>query len=65
MTTRIGFFTFAGLIVGALAGHFLAASPGPGALAGGFLGLACGGLLDYRDWRKDEDDQENEDDKKE
>lgn len=52
MTTRIGFFIFAGLIAGTLAGNFLVASPGPGALAGGLLGLISGGLLDYRDWRK-------------
>ncbi len=58
MTTRIGFFIFAGLVVGALAGNFLAASPGPGALAGGLLGLILGGLLDYRDWGGGDDGEE-------
>ena len=52
MTTRIGFFIFAGLVAGAVAGNLLAASPGPGALAGGLFGLILGGVLDYRDWRK-------------
>ncbi|MCH8862027.1 MAG: hypothetical protein IID51_05910 [Proteobacteria bacterium] len=52
MTTRIGFFIFAGVVIGALAGHWLASSAGPGALAGGLLGIISGGVLDYRDWRK-------------
>lgn len=52
MTTRIGFFIFAGVVAGTLAGHWLAGSAGPGALAGGLLGIISGGLLDYRDWRK-------------
>lgn len=50
MTTRIGFFIFAGLTAGALAATLLAGSPGPGALAGGLFGLIMGGVLDYRDW---------------
>lgn len=59
MTTRIGFFIFAGLVAGALAGNLLAGSPGPGALAGGLLGLISGGVLDYREWRNgDTGDQE-------
>ena len=53
MTTRIGFFIFAGIVAGTLAGHWLAGSAGPGALAGGLLGIISGGLLDYRDWRRD------------
>lgn len=58
MTTRIGFFIFAGLVAGALAGNFFAASPGPGALAGGLFGLILGGLLDYRDWGRGDGDEE-------
>ncbi len=52
MTSRIGFFIFAGLITGAVVGNLLAGSPGPGSLTGGLLGLISGGVRDYYDWRK-------------
>jgi hypothetical protein len=52
MTTRIGFFIFAGLVTGALVGNLLVGLPGPGALAGGLSGLISGGMLDYYEWRK-------------
>lgn len=44
--TRIGFFAFAGLVLGAVAGQLLALAPGPGALAGGALGALAGYLAD-------------------
>lgn len=45
--TRIGFYAFAGLVLGAVAGQLLAVAPGPGALAGGVLGALLGYLVDH------------------
>ena len=47
MSTRIGFFIFAGLILGAIVGNWLVQSAGVGAMAGGVAGLILGGLLDF------------------
>ena len=47
MTTRIGFFIFAGLILGTIVGNWLVQSAGVGALAGGAAGLVLGGALDF------------------
>ena len=52
MSTRVGFFIFAGLTFGALFGEFVAFGPGPGAVGGGVLGVVLALLLDYMDSRK-------------
>ena len=55
MTSRIGFFLFAGCLLGVLIAQVAFSAAGWGAIAGGVLGLVTGGGLDLRDWLKERD----------
>ncbi len=48
MATRIGFFLFIGLLVGAIAGNWLPFAPSMETFAGGALGVLLAILLDKR-----------------
>lgn len=56
MTSRIGFFLFAGFLLGALIAQIAFSAAGWGIIAGGVLGLAIGGGLDLRDWLRERDE---------
>lgn len=47
MISKIGFFLFAGLLLGAIAGQLILGSPAVGAVALGALGAILGLALDY------------------
>ena len=60
MTSRIGFFLFVGCLLGALIAQIAFSAAGWGIIAGGVLGLALGGGLDFRDYlREREQEPEN------
>ena len=52
MPSRTGFFLFAGLFVGTVAGHLIFRSPAVGALVVGISALAVAVYLDKRDEKK-------------
>ena len=52
MPSRTGFFLFAGLFVGTVAGHLIFRSPAVGALVVGISALAVAIYLDKRDEKK-------------
>lgn len=53
MTSRIGFFLFVGCLLGALIAQIAFSAAGWGIIAGGVLGLALGGGLDFRDYLRE------------
>jgi F0F1-type ATP synthase assembly protein I len=52
MPTRIGFFLFAGLTLGAIIGDVLVDGAGYGAIVGGILGIVLGYMSDRRNEAK-------------
>ncbi len=52
MTSRFGFFIFAGVMLGAILGQVLYYAPGYGIIFGGITGLALAGLLEVIASRK-------------
>ena len=56
MTSRIGFFLFVGCLLGALIAQIAFSAAGWGIIAGGVLGLALGGGLDFRDYLREREE---------
>ena len=52
MSSRIGFFVFAGLILGTFVGSYLVGSPAIGSVVCALLGLVIAVLLDLRDKKR-------------
>ena len=52
MTTRFGFYIFAGVMLGAILGQVLYYAPGYGIIFGALAGFVAAGLLEYLDYRK-------------
>jgi hypothetical protein len=59
MPSRTGFYFFAGLFIGAVAGHLIFRSPAVGALFVGIGALATAIYLDRRDEKKQDEAEKN------
>lgn len=55
MPSRTGFFLFAGLFIGTVAGHLIFRSPAVGAVVVGLSALAAAIYLDKRDEKKQDE----------